>query len=53
VIAALVNGGDGRLLRALHGPGGRYRMATGVRQSAGTLWLGSLAESGIARVDID
>lgn len=52
VIAALVDG-DGRLLRALHGPGGRYRMATGVRQSAGTLWLGSLTESGIARVDLD
>jgi sugar lactone lactonase YvrE len=51
VIAALVDG-DGTLLRALHGPAGRYRMATGVRQHGDTLWLGSLTENGIARVSL-
>ena len=50
-IAALVDG-DGRVVRALHGPGGRYVMATGVRQHGDTLWLGSLTEHGIARVDL-
>jgi hypothetical protein len=50
-IAALVDG-DGTLLRALHGPAGRYRMATGVRQHGDTLWLGSLTENGIARVPL-
>jgi sugar lactone lactonase YvrE len=51
VIAALVDG-DGTLLRALHGPAGHYTMATGVRQHGDTLWLGSLAERGIARVEL-
>jgi hypothetical protein len=51
VIAALVDG-DGKLVRALHGPAGRYRMATGVRQHGDTLWLGSLTEKGIARVSL-
>jgi sugar lactone lactonase YvrE len=51
VIAALVDG-DGTVLRALHGPAGNYRMATGVRQHGGTLWLGSLDERGIARVEL-
>jgi sugar lactone lactonase YvrE len=50
-IAALVDG-DGRLLRALHGPAGRYVMATGVRQHGDTLWLGSLTENGIARINL-
>jgi sugar lactone lactonase YvrE len=50
-IAALVDG-DGALLRALHGPAGRYVMATGVRQHGDTLWLGSLTENGIARVTL-
>jgi sugar lactone lactonase YvrE len=49
VMTALVDG-DGTLLRALHGPAGRYVMATGVRQHGDTLWLGSLTEPGIARV---
>ncbi|GAB2585680.1 hypothetical protein Aab01nite_52580 [Paractinoplanes abujensis] len=48
-IAAQVDG-EGKLLRALHGPAGRYVMATGVRQHGGTLWLGSLTEHAIARV---
>ena len=48
-MAALVNG-DGALLRVLHGPSGRYVMATGVRQHGDTLWLGSLTERSIARV---
>ncbi|MDT4994966.1 MAG: hypothetical protein QOH97_4858 [Actinoplanes sp.] len=51
-IAALVDA-DGTLLRALHGPAGRYRMATGVRQHGDTLWLGSLTERAIARVGLD
>lgn len=50
-IAALVDG-DGRVLRALHGPAGAYVMVTGVRQHGDTLWLGSLTEKGIARVRI-
>jgi sugar lactone lactonase YvrE len=47
-IAALVDG-DGAVLRTLHGPAGRYVMATGVRQHGDTLWLGSLTEPAIAR----
>ena len=50
-MAALVDG-DGTLLRALHGPAGRYVMVTGVRQHGDTLWLGSLTERGIARVSL-
>jgi sugar lactone lactonase YvrE len=48
-LAALVDG-DGRVLRTLHGPAGRYSMITGVRQDEGTLWLGSLTEAAVARV---
>ncbi len=50
-MVALVNG-DGTVLRTLHGPAGRYRMVTGVRQHGDALWLGSLAERGIARVPL-
>lgn len=50
-IAALFDG-DGNLLRALHGPAGRYVMATGVRQHGDTLWLGSLTERAIARTSL-
>jgi sugar lactone lactonase YvrE len=50
-IAALVDG-EGTLLRALHGPAGRYVMATGVRQHGDTLWLGSLTERAIARTSL-
>jgi len=50
-IAALVDG-DGTLRRALHGPAGKFLMATGVRQHGDTLWLGSLTENGIARVSL-
>jgi sugar lactone lactonase YvrE len=50
-IAALVDR-DGTLRRALHGPAGRYVMATGVRQHGDTLWLGSLTEKGIARISL-
>jgi sugar lactone lactonase YvrE len=42
--------GDGRVLRTLHGPSGRYRMITGVRQAGGELWLGSLVEPAVGRV---
>jgi sugar lactone lactonase YvrE len=51
-LVALVDG-DGRVLRTLHGPAGGYMMITGVRQHGSTLWLGSLAESAVARVDLD
>jgi hypothetical protein len=50
-IAALVDG-EGALIRALHGPKGRYVMATGVRQHGDTLWLGSLTERAIARTSL-
>jgi hypothetical protein len=50
-IAALVDG-DGTLLRALHGPAGRFVLATGVRQHGDTLWLGSLTEKAIARTSL-
>ncbi len=49
VLMALVDG-DGTVLRTLHGPAGRYTMATGVRQHGDTLWLGSLHEPAVARV---
>jgi sugar lactone lactonase YvrE len=48
-IVALVDG-DGTVLRTIHGPAGRYHMATGVRQHGQTLWLSSLTGPGIARV---
>lgn len=43
---------DGTLLRTLHGPAGRYPMATGVREHDGFLWLGSLTERAVARVPL-
>ncbi len=48
-LVALVDS-DGDVLRTLHGPSGRFRMITGVRQQGDVLWLGSLTESGVARV---
>jgi sugar lactone lactonase YvrE len=51
-LVALVDG-DGQVLRTLHGPAGRYAMVTGVRQHGRTLWLGSLTERAVARVDLD
>ena len=48
-MASLVDG-EGRVLRTVHGPAGRYVMVTGVRQHGDTLWLGSLTEPGIGRV---
>jgi sugar lactone lactonase YvrE len=50
-IVALVDG-DGTVLRTLHGPGGHYRMLTGVRQDGDTLWLSSLTQPAIARVSL-
>jgi hypothetical protein len=50
-MAALVDG-EGTVLRVLHGPAGRYVMATGVRQHGDTLWLGSLTEQAVARVSL-
>jgi sugar lactone lactonase YvrE len=43
---------DGTVRRTVHGPAGRYCMVTGVRQHGETLWLGSLTEPGIARLDL-
>jgi len=50
-LVALVDG-DGTVLRTLHGPSGSYHMVTGVRQHAGSLWLGSLTERDVARVSL-
>jgi sugar lactone lactonase YvrE len=50
-LAALLDA-EGRVLRTLHGPAGRYAMVTGVRQQGGILWLGSLTERGIARTSL-
>lgn len=50
-LVALVDG-EGRVLRTLHGPSGAYRMITGVRQHGDRLWLGSLVEPAVARVDL-
>ena len=43
---------SGSVLRTLHGPAGRYRMITGVRQHGDELWLGSLTEPAVARVSL-
>jgi sugar lactone lactonase YvrE len=50
-LVALVDGA-GTVLRTLHGPAGRYALITGVRQHGDTLWLGSLTEAAVARVDL-
>lgn len=50
-LVALVDG-DGAVLRTLHGPAGRYCMITGARQHGDTLWMGSLTEAGVARVEL-
>lgn len=50
-LVALVDGA-GRVLRTLHGPSGTYHMITGVRQDGDQLWLGSLVEPAVARVDL-
>jgi sugar lactone lactonase YvrE len=48
-LVALIDG-DGGVLRTLHGPAGRYREITGVRQHGEWLYLGSLVETAVARV---
>jgi sugar lactone lactonase YvrE len=50
-LVSLVDG-DGHVLRTIHGPAGRYTMLTGVRQHGDTLWLGSLTERGIGRIQL-
>jgi sugar lactone lactonase YvrE len=50
-LAALVDG-DGNVLRTIHGPSGKYRMVTGVRQQGEHLWLGSLTETAVARATL-
>ena len=42
----------GTVLRTVHGPAGRYCLATGVRQDGDHVWLGSLAERAVARVPL-
>lgn len=51
IIAAQIDR-DGLVRRTLHGTTGRYTMATGIRQHADTLWLGSLTERAIARAQL-
>ena len=43
-------GADGAILQTLHGPAGSYREIVGVRQHDDWLYLGSLAETAVARV---
>lgn len=50
-LVSLVDG-DGRVLRTVHGPAGRYPMLTGVRQHGDTLWFGSITAHGIGRIKI-
>lgn len=50
-LVALVDDG-GRVLRTLHGPSGAYGVITGARQHGDQLWLGSLVEPAVARVDL-
>lgn len=50
-LAALVDG-EGTVKRVLHGPAGRYAMITGVRQHGSTLYLGSLLEPGVAKIEL-
>ena len=42
--------GDGQVRHNLQADGRRYHYVTGVREAAGSLWLGSLVEDAIARV---
>jgi sugar lactone lactonase YvrE len=51
-LAALVDG-DGRVLRTIHGPAGRYPMLTGVRQQGDLLWFGSLNKNAVARIRLE
>ncbi|MCH9817155.1 MAG: SMP-30/gluconolactonase/LRE family protein [Actinomycetia bacterium] len=41
---------DGQVRHNLQADGSRYHYVTGVREAAGSLWLGSLVENAIARV---
>jgi len=50
-LVALVDG-EGTVLRTVHGPAARYTMITGVRQQGNVLWLGSLTEPGVARIEL-
>ncbi len=50
-LAVLVDG-DGRVLRTIHGPQGRYSMLTGVRQQGDLLWFGSLTSHAVARLTL-
>jgi 2-keto-4-pentenoate hydratase/2-oxohepta-3-ene-1,7-dioic acid hydratase in catechol pathway/sugar lactone lactonase YvrE len=45
-------GPDGAILQTLHGPAGSYREIVGVRQHNGWLYLGSLAETAVGRVQL-
>jgi sugar lactone lactonase YvrE len=43
---------DGRTVHDLHGVADRFHMVTGVREHAGRVWLGSLANSAIAVMEL-
>jgi sugar lactone lactonase YvrE len=50
-LVALVTA-DGTIRRTLHGPAGSYSMITGVRQQGQSLWLGSLTENAVGRINL-
>jgi len=43
---------EGRLVHDLDLPADRYAMVTGVREHDGTVWMGSLEQPAVARVDL-
>jgi sugar lactone lactonase YvrE len=43
---------DGTLVHDLQGPGTHFQMVTGVREQAGQVWLGSLTDTAVARLDL-
>jgi sugar lactone lactonase YvrE len=43
---------EGRLVHDLQGPGERYCFVTGVREHAGTIYLGSLAQRAVAAIEL-
>ncbi|GAA4717394.1 SMP-30/gluconolactonase/LRE family protein [Phytohabitans rumicis] len=49
---AMAVDGDGRVVADLQGGGDRYHFVTGVREHAGTLYLGSLVEGAVAAVPL-
>jgi len=52
VVFVLGIDGDGRVRHVVHSPGETYHYVTGVREHDGWLYLGSLAESTVARIPL-